>query len=212
MWERSARHNPLSMRYQFYRDNRPVLPQDPTTDWFIPRHGSFDLFYYVVRVGDKKKYLCSNNIPVNDRMNLQTMVRFRSYFYNLLKYVSVIPAVFMSAVLFRNVNFSKRILYPLTFYALYKFNHILIKGSFEVYFTENFSYFFHKYSHLAVESLDEVKDPRRQHFRLDTDSYYRQSAEEILHGEHAHHEEHPGQEAHHDTSTYYGPYPVSYFF
>jgi hypothetical protein len=208
MWERSARHNPLSLRYQFYRDNRPVLPQDRTSDWFLPRHNSYELYYFLVKVGNKNKYLCSNNIPVHDRLALQRMTEFRKYINNVLKWAGVIPTVFLSAMLFRSVRLPKKILYPIVVYALFKINQELIAGQFDRLYSENFSYFYYKYAHLAVDSLDEVRDPKRQHFRLDTDSYYRQSAEDILHAGHHGHDDHAGQEAHHDTSTYYGPYPV----
>ncbi len=58
---------------------------------------------------------------------------------------------------------------------------------------------------MSVANLDEIADPQRNHFRLDTDSYYRQSASDVA-GHHGREEEHG--DAHHDTSTYYGPYPV----
>jgi hypothetical protein len=94
---------------------------------------------------------------------------------------------------------------------LFKVNQRLITGYFDHLYYENFSYYYHKYSHLAVDSLEEVRDPKRQHFKLDTDSYYRQTAQEILHSGHHGHDEHAaGHEEHHDTSTYYGPYPVNF--
>ena len=208
MWERSTRHNPLSIRYQFYRDNRPVLPQDKTTDWMFKRHHASQLYYFLIKFGTKNKYICSNNIPVHDRLTLQTMVEFRKYFNNLLKWAGIVPTVFMSAMLFRNVRMPYKILYPLSFYLLFKLNQGVLVGYFDHLYHHNFSYYYYKYSHLAVNSVDEVRDPKRQHFRLDTDSYYRQTAQEILHGQHGHGHGDEGAEAHHDTSTYYGPYPV----
>jgi hypothetical protein len=209
MWERSQRQNPLSMRYQNYRDNRPVLPQDRTTDWLIPRHVSHQLYYFLVRMGNKNKYLCSNNIPVQDRQTIERLVEFRKYINNVLKWAGVIPTVFLSGVIFKSVAMPYKILYPLTVYMLFKVNQRLIAGYFDHLYYENFSYFYYKYAHLAVDSLEEIRDPKRQHFRLDTDSYYRQTAQEILNAGHHGHDDHAaGHEEHHDTSTYYGPYPV----
>jgi hypothetical protein len=209
MWERSARHNPLSLRYQTYKDNRPVLPQDRTSDWLFPRHNASQLYYFLIKFGSKNKYICSNNIPVHDRVNLQTMVEFRNYFNNLLKWAGLVPTVFMSSIVF-SVKMPWKILYPVTFYLIFKMNQSIIAGYFDHLYFHNFSYYYYKYAHLAVNSLEEVRDPKRQHFRLDTDSYYRQSAMDILgHGHDHGHDE--GHEEHHDTSTYYGPYPVNIF-
>ena len=211
MWERSQRQNPLSMRYQNYRDNRPVLPQDRTTDWLIPRHASHQLYYFLVRMGNKNKYLCSNNIPTQDRLTIERLVEFRQYINNVLKWAGVIPTVFLSGIIFKSVRLPYKMLYPLTVYMLFKVNKSLVTGYFDILYFDNFSYFYHKYSHLAVDSIDEIRDPKRQHFKLNTDSYYRQTAQEILHSGHHGHDEHAeGHDGHHDTSTYYGPYPVKY--
>ena len=209
MWERSSRHNPLSFRYQLYRDHRPVLPQDPTTDWALPRHSNFNLYYYLVNMGGKNKYICSNNIPVNDRSRLQTLVEFRQHAYSKLGWAAIVPAVFFSAILFRRVTLPYKLLYPVTFYLFYKLSHGVLFSQVDILLNDNISYFYHKYSHLAVENLEAVRDPRRQHFRVDTDVYYRQTAHELLHGAHGHGDHDAGaHEDHHDTSTYYGPYPV----
>ncbi len=204
MWERSARQNPLSARYQFYRDNRPVLPQDKTWDRFVNRHQVSKLYYFLVKYGNKSKYLCSNNMPVHDRLTLQSMVEFRSYFHNVLKWAGVVPTVLMSAWLFKRVTLSKKIFYPLIFFAIFQINNVSINGYFDYLFYHNFSYYYHKYSHMTVENLAEVNDPSKKHFKLDTDVYYRQTAHELS----GHHGDDEGHGDHHDTSTYYGPYPV----
>jgi hypothetical protein len=68
------------------------------------------------------------------------------------------------------------------------------------------SFYYYKYSNLAVENLHDIEDPRRKFFKIDTTSYYRETANEILHKQH-----HAGGHGHHDTSTYYGPHPVLYY-
>lgn len=203
MWERSARQNPLSYRYQMYRDHRPVLPQDPTGDWMHGRHSDYKTYYYII----EGIIFCSNNIPMHDRKMMETMTIFRNHFYSNLKYLGLIPTIFMSSILFKNFRMPYKILYPVVFGFLYKMNNFALTTYFEIYFTDNFSYFYHKYRHLAANDFTAIKDPSRQHFRLDTSVYYRQTPQEVLHSQHGHGGDDHG-EAHHDTSDYYGPYPV----
>jgi hypothetical protein len=207
MWERSARHNPLSIRYQIYKDNRPVLPQDRAWDPYAKRHHLSNLIFYLVKSGRNKKYLLSNNIPVNDRLQLQKLVTFRIYYYKILRWVALFPTMVGCAFLFKRVTMPFKILYPIICYFMLKFNQLAIHTYLDTFFTMNFSYYYHKYSHLSAERIEDLKDPSKRHFRLDTDVYYRQTADEISGHGHGH-DESAGHGGHHDTSTYYGPYPV----
>jgi hypothetical protein len=209
MWERSARHNPLSIRYQTYADNRPVLPQDRAWDPIARRHYISNQIFYSVKCGRNKKYLSSNNIPMNDRLQLQKLLNFRFYMYKILKWAALVPTVLGSAFLFKRVSMPYKILYPLVFYLMFKFNRNLIDSYFGVYMSMNFSYYFHKYSHLTAEKIGDLQDPSKKHFRLDTDVYYRQTINELTGHGHGH-DDSQGH-GHHDTSTYYGPYPVCLF-
>ena len=75
------------------------------------RNHASQLNYFLIKFGGKNKYICSNNISVHDRLTLPTMVKFRKYFNNLLKWTGIVPTVFMSAMLFRNVRMPYKILY-----------------------------------------------------------------------------------------------------
>jgi len=208
MWERGARHNPLSYRYQTYRDHRPVLSQDPTLDWLSGRYSDYLIYYFLF---NGKAIICSNNIPVADKIKMVSLTQFQVYFNNNLKYFAVIPSVFLSALLFKNLQMPYKILYPLIFYGAYNVSHRFISNYFSTYYSDNIAYYYQKYKHLAVENFDHVTDLRRKHFRLDTDVYYRQTPQEILHGNHEEaHGDH--DEGHHDTSSHYGPYPVNKYY
>jgi hypothetical protein len=203
MWERSVRHNPLSFRYQNYKDNRPVLAHDNTLDWISGRHTDHKIFYYLF---NKKFYICSNNLPVAEKAKLNTLIELNAYFFRCLGYVALVPTVFLSGALFKVGQLPYKILYPIAFLFLWKINSSIIKSNFEVLFENNISYYYYKYRNLEVDTVEKVKDPRRQHFRLDTNVYYRQTPQDLLHSQHGH-GDHGGD--HHDTSDYYGPYPVN---
>jgi hypothetical protein len=85
----------------------------------------------------------------------------------------------------------------------------VLENLFQEHLDSNLNYYLHKYSNLAKENLLEIEDPRRKFFRLDTNQYYRETANEILH--HGHHEGGHSGGHHHDTSNYFGPHPVSSF-
>jgi hypothetical protein len=214
MWERSQRHNPLSIRYQRYKDHRPYLPQDHTGDWLSGRHSDFGLIYYVLKVGRRRRYLLSNNIPAADRVKLQKLVETQEHFLKKFKYFSIIPGALLSGLIFKLTRMPYKILYPLTVYIMYRFSYGAMGTYSNYFFSDNLSYFYYKYSHLATNNMGEIHDPRRKFFRLDTNSYYRQTPDEILHGGHNGDDSgHGGDHGdHHDTSTYYGPYPVNYLY
>lgn len=211
MWERGARHNPASFRYRFYMDHRPILPQDPTLGFWRKSHNQYRNIYYGFRINSKKvKYLFSNNIPVNDREDLKSLIDYDNKFRKNFKYVAFLGAIYSSGYIFNNVNFGNKYFYRLvTIAAAYTLFNLLIHKQYLNYFNDLTSYYYYKYQHLAVEDLSEVNDPRRKFFQLDKDSYYRESAHDIRHNAH-----HPANAGHHDhdTSTYYGPYPVHNFF
>jgi hypothetical protein len=204
MWERSARHNPLSMRYQTYRDHRPFLSQDPTLDWLFGRDTRNNIYYFVF---NKKNIICSNNIPVKDRNNMENLIRFQNYILNYSHYVGVISAIFLSKFIFQ-IRMPYKILYPIIFFGIYKFNTFSIYSYLSIHIDDNLTYYYQKYKHLSVQDVHAIDDPKRKHFRLDTSVYYRQTPQEILHAQHGHHDE---GEAHHDTSDYNGPYPYNDF-
>jgi hypothetical protein len=215
MWERSARQNPLSARYQFNRDTRPYLPQDKTTDWLSGRYSDLALIYYVFISNRQRRILLSNNIPSGDRVKLQKMVDQHEHLMKKTKWMALIPSCVLAGFLFKQVSFRFKIFYPLFFGLTWFLSNNFIQAQFANLFNDNVSYYYYKYMHMTKSEYAEIEDPRRKFFRLDTSVYYRQTAEEILHGGHGHdaghggHGGHGGHE-HHDTSTYYGPYPVIY--
>lgn len=207
MWERGARHNPLSYRYRFYFDHRPILPQDPSMSWFPLRGKLYDqyaLIYLSIICGGAKRKLFLNNMPTHDRESLKNFLHYYDRFFKNLGILSLIPTFFTSGLLFKYWTPGKKILYPLGFLVVWSFNDAAIKGYLKSYANNYVGYFYHKYSHLSVEDLNSIDDPRRKFFRLDTKSYYRQSHEDILHKQH-----HGG---HHDhEAPYYGNSPVKLF-
>jgi hypothetical protein len=207
MWERSARQNPLSLRYQWYRDHRPYLPQDRTADWLSGRHSDFNMIYYIFKSNKNLRYLCSNNMPANDRVLLEKLTYADGYFRRKMGTFSLIPGTFLSGLIFSSFKLKYKILYPVLFYLSWSLANSALLTYFDSFQADNMSSFYYKYFTMTHKSLAEVDDPRRKFFRLDTDVYYRETADEIIHKEH-HGEGHGG---HHDTSTYYGPYPVFYF-
>jgi hypothetical protein len=209
MWERSARQNPFSFRYQWNRDTRPYLPQDHTADWLSGRHSDFAIIYYIFKSNKTRRILLSNNIPAIDRVNLQNLVDQHAHFMSKMKWLALIPSCVLTGLIYKQVSFRHKIMYPLLFGIAWFFTNAVLQVKFQNLFNENVSYYYYKYMNLTRTDAHEIEDPRRKFFRLDTNVYYRQTAEEILHHEHGHggHGGNGGHE-HHDTSTYYGPYPV----
>lgn len=211
MWERGARHNPVSLRYRYYTDHRPFLPQDPTLGFLRRSEGSYESLFYAFMVSkNKKKYIYSNNIPVQDREDFKSLIHYDNIFRNNFKYLAGLAALFMSSGIFKVANFgSKHWMKFLTVYACYKINHIAFSKVYLNYFNDMVSYYYYKYQNVAVDDISEVKDPRREFINLDKSVYYRETSQDIRHKSH-----HPANQGHHDhdTSTYYGPYPVFIFF
>lgn len=205
MWERGARHNPLSLRNRFYMDHRPILPHDPTLDRYRRVFGNYRLVYFPFRVSKGKvKIIFSNNVPANDREAMKDLTEYHSHILNVVNKFALFPAIFVAGTLMTVVPMKWRIMFPIVFYASWKLSSAVIKSNFELRYNDIMSYFYYKYSSLAVDRLSDVNDPRRKHFRLDTTSYYRESAEDILHKQH----HAGGSHGHHDSTTYYGPHPV----
>ncbi len=196
MWERGARHNPLSYRYTNYQDNRPVLSQDETLDWIWGRHTNHIYFFKM-----NGKFLCSNNIPVSDRIKMMQLMNMRSHFASNASILAIIPAVFSSGVLFSLTRMPYKALYPLSFYLLWQMSGNMMMNYYDNINGDTLQYYLQKYRHLMVNEINEVKDPQRAHFRLDTSSYYRQHPNEVVHAQHSH-----------DTSDHYGAYPVRNIF
>lgn len=211
MWERGARHNPASFRYRYYLDHRPILPQDPTLGFLRKSYNVYQNIYFTFKVAKgKNKIVFSNNIPVHDREVLKELTSYDQTLRKNFKFFSLISTIFLSGFLFENVNFQKNYLKRfLAIGAIFFSVHTVIHRIYLNHFNDLTSYYYYKYQHLFVDSLEEVEDNRRKFFQLDTSSYYRDTAETIRHSAH-----HPADKNHHDhdTSTYYGPYPVIYIF
>jgi len=211
MWERGARHNPASFRYRFYMDHRPILPQDPTLGFWRKSYNQYQNIYYGFRVtGNKVKYIFSNNLPVEDREDLKTISEYDNKFRKNLKYFAALASLYLSGFIFNQVNFKQQYFYRIiTVVGAYYLTHALINKNYMNYLNDITSYYYFKYQHLAVEDINEIKDKRRSHFTIDKSAYYRESSHDIRHAGH-----HPANEGHHDhdTSTYYGPYPVNIIY
>ena len=209
MWERGARHNPASFRYRFYLDHRPILPQDPTLGFFRKSYNQYRNIYFGFRTtANRVKYIFSNNIPAQDREDLKTITEYDKIFRKNLKYFSALAALYMSGFVFNSINFKQNYFARIAIVAgtFWVFNKLISKNYLN-YFNDITSYYYYKYQHLAVENINEVKDTRRKFFSLDISAYYRDTSQEIRHASH-----HPASLEHdHDSSTYYGPYPVSFF-
>lgn len=207
MWERGARHNPASFRYRFYMDHRPILPQDPTLGFWRKSYNQYENIYFpFVVAGKQLKYIFSNNLPVNDREDLKTIAHYNDMFKNNFKYFSALATLLLSGFIFNQMNYGNKYFYRiLTVAGAYYITKKMMEFSYSKYLTHITSYYYYKYEKLAVDDINEIKDNRRSFFKLDTSSYYRETAQDIRHASH-----HPASEGHHDhdTSTYYGPYPV----
>lgn len=205
MWERGNRHNPLSNRYKYYLDHRPVLPQDGSLDWLFLRGKVYDpykLIYITFIINKTKKIILLNNIPTKDREELKTFMSYYETFFKNLSTLAFIPTFLSAGVLYRMWTPKFKILYPVSFFFLLAFNRALIASYFKPYANNYLGYYYYKYSHLAVDDIYDIEDKRRKFFRLDLNRYYRQSHEEILHKSH--------HDGHHDhEAPYYGPLPVN---
>ena len=210
MWERGYRHNPFSLRYQYYLDHRPNLPQDDTWSFLRSSYDYYQLIYYKFNVGSNRfVYLLSNNIPVAERERLKVYYSGCERVLKNMKYFAFIPTIFLYqfALSFRLPKYRLTNLSFLV--ASYIFSVSTLQFFIQEHLDSNLNYFLYKYNNLTKENILEIEDPRRKFFRLDTNQYYRQSANEILH--HGHHDDSHSGGHHHDTSNYFGPHPVSSF-
>ena len=210
MWERGARHNPVSLRYRFYADHRPFLPQDPTLGFLRTAEGSYESIHLIFRVTkDKLKYIYSNNIPVKDREDLKNLMYYDNIFKNNFKYLSLVASIFITAGVCNTVHFGRNHFYKfLTFGLANCVAYSAINYFYQLSYNDLVSYYYFKYQNIAMDNISETKDKRREFYQLDTSTYYRESSQDIRHNAH-----HPANSGHHDhdTSTYYGPYPVRLF-
>lgn len=209
MWERGARHNPATFRYRFYLDHRPILPQDPTLGFWRKSYNQYRNIYFGFMVAPNKvKYIFSNNIPVHDREDLKTITEYDNIFRKNLKYFSALAALYLSGLVFNSVNLRQNYLARIALVAgAYMFLNALVHKSYLNYLNDITSYYYYKYQHLAVEDIRQTEDKRRSYFTLDKSVYYGETSQDIRHAAH-----HPASFEHdHDTSTYYGPYPVRSF-
>ena len=209
MWESGYRHNPFSMRYRYYLDHRPVLPQDDSW-WFLKKtFDKYQLIYFNFKTGPNQNlFLLSNNIPVEERENLKIYFSAYTRFLKNMNLLAIIPTFFLykwstSCLWIPKYKISKILAFGGCYIASVVFVRLFLKESLE----SNLCYFLHKYRPLAKENLLEIDDPRRKFFRVDTSEYYRESASDILHPEGSHGGGHGGSHGH-DTSNYYGPHPV----
>jgi hypothetical protein len=208
MWERAARHNPLSLTNFYYLDHRPFLPQDPTLNhWWRSQHSQYQQFIVslVTKGGNRSLFL--NNLQVADRERAKILLSQYEHLKACIKPIAFILGLFGSSAFIKFFGgASYKIMYPMGLYAGYIISKGFLINALNRYHQVNFLYYFQKYEHLTVNSIENIKDPRRNYFKVDTSVYYRESADDIRgHGHHGDHEHHD-----HDTSTYYGPYPVSF--
>jgi hypothetical protein len=211
MWERGARHNPASFRYRFYMDHRPILPQDPTLEFVRKSYNQYENIYFCFRTSQNKvKYIFSNNLPVKDREELKALVNMDNLVGKSIKYFALLFSLFLSGYVFNKMNFAKKYHKRIgVVLASYFANYGVLQNMYSYKFQEFTSHYYFKFQHLAVDDINEIKDKRRSYFTVDKSVYYRESSSDIRHAAH-----HPANEGHHDhdTSTYYGPYPVIIFF
>lgn len=207
MWERGARHNPVSLRYRWYADHRPFLPQDPTLGFLRQAEGSYESIYFIFRIAkDQLKYIYSNNMPVKDREELKNLMRIDNLFRSNFSLIAGISTLFLGTGIFKSFNFgSSYFKRGVVLYLTYKTSQMVLNKFYTLYYNDFATYYYNKYAHIATDNKEETKDKRREFIQLDTSVYYRESSQDIRHNAH-----HPASHGHHDhdTSTYYGPYPV----
>lgn len=203
MWTRSKRANPYSVQFQENLIHRPILPEDATLEGFMgfrKEHNPYKRIFYFFALGNAKKILLSNNIPVEDRERFKAFHRYLEVLYKNLFYFSIIPGTLVggaTASVFVNPSFKSTKI--VIFFLSWAFSYYAIKNQLSKLDNSVASYYFSKYRHTAVDNLNEIVDKRRQFFRPNTDTYYRQSHQDVMD------EKTPSQL--HDPSIYYGPHP-----
>lgn len=202
MWERGARHNPLTARYMMYSDHRAILPQDNTqSGWLGLRksHNDYKLIYFQFLVNGKIQILLSNNIKAADRQSLKAFLGYNATLSKNIGILSIMPTLLLTSAFFKFCSLKKNYLYGLSFAVFYYLVSNMTKNYFNTLSNTVLSYYYFKYEALTTDSISKIEDPRRKFFRLDTNSYYRETAQEIYD------KKSPSQL--HDSSIYYGPHP-----
>lgn len=202
MWLLGDRHTPLTQRYANYTDMRPILPQDGTPGYFGFRKldDPYKLIYLKYYLGNQFKYLLTTNLPASER---ERIYAFNSYYPIFLKNLNVfliIPTIFFTGAIVKTSGvalkpYVKASIFISTYFFLKKLSESYLNNSFANVFT----YSYWKYSHTAVDQLKDITDKRREFFRPDTKTYYRETPQEIM-----------DKKNHfllHDSSIYYGPHP-----
>ena len=200
-WDTSMRHNPFSSTFRQYMDHRPILPEDGTRGFFTMRKlvDSNQLIFYHFKVGNGTKIILSNNIPVEDR---ERMKLFSNYVFNFKKNTNVLSFIatfFTASAVFSLLPIKVKYLKAAFFLGCYEINKIMLFGFIDDLNHNVYSYYYHKYRHLAVDNVSEVVDARRKFFRPDTSVYYRETPQEIYDSK--------SPALLHDPAIYYGPHP-----
>ena len=205
MWERAARHNPLSLTNYYYLDHRPFLPQDPTLNHiWRKQYSNYAQIILKLKVKGGNRLLFLNNLKAADRERVKVLLAHHEDLKKCVAPIAFALSAFLTgaaATTLRKI-FNYKIMGLVAFGLNYYSVKFWINRTLDNYNNTNMFYYFQKYEHLTVDDQSKIVDPRRKYFQVDTSVYYRQTADEILH--HGHDSDHHD----HDTATYYGPYPV----
>lgn len=211
MWFRSQRNNPLSRHFSENSYYRPILPQDETWDYFSYRFTDYEMIYIWCNLRKVKSgVLYANNVPVYDREKMKSILSTYFDIRESLYLFAIPPAALTTGLLLKTFGSRMRhkIFYPMTAVFTFLFYKKAIQKYSYSFFNDNMSYYCQKYSHMLNNKLNDIKDPRRQFFYLDTSQYQRKPEEQVPHGGHqASGHDHEGE---HESETYYGPFPVSH--
>jgi hypothetical protein len=203
MIDRGYRHHPLSTRYIFYLDHRPMLPQETGLLNYTLRktHDSYQNIFYYFKNNKETKIILSNNIPVEDREKLKKYGSYINIFNKNLD-VMCLGAAYLFTVSLFSVAKSPLIWYKIIFF-LGSFSGFkyLLKSETNLYDSHIYNYYFQKHKNVFVNDINDINDPRRKFFRPDTSEYYRESAQEIY--------DKKSPEKKHDPAIYYGPHPYN---
>ena len=202
MWERSFRQNPLSPTYMNYEDHRAILPEDPTqSGWFGLRKEKdpYKRIYYFFKFGNNSKIILNNNMRTEDRERLKNFLDYKRILNKNLFAFSFIPTTLLYGLVKSSLPRKFKLDGLILFVGCYSFCFYGIKNYLESYDSNISSYYYNKYSSIAVDSLNQVEDNRRKYFRPDTSVPYRQSHQEIY--------DQKSPSDLHDPSIYYGPHP-----
>jgi hypothetical protein len=206
MWERAARHNPLSLTNYFYLDHRPFLPQDPTFNhMWRKQYTNYAKIILQFKINKGYRFLYLNNLKAVDRERVKVLLSHHNDLKSCVPAIAIpMSALFTGVCLKSFAGIKYKSFGLVAFWLYYNFSTVIFNSVLNHYKDTNLYYYLQKYEHLTVDNVSKIEDPRRKYFQVDTSVYYRQTADEILH--HGHDSDHHD----HDTATYYGPYPVIY--